>query len=102
MGTPGGRATPVDRVVEIRADLDAARRRIAVTLEALRYKADMPARLGDLLGTMASEFMAHVIDRATPAMSNEATPEDGMTVPMPSETDSWRVDEGAPSGHSPS
>jgi hypothetical protein len=86
MGTHGDGATSVDRVAEIRADLDAARRRIAATLDALRYKADIPARLGESVGAMASEFVEHVIDRATPAPRDGEMDENGMTLQPPSET----------------
>ena len=61
-GTP-----PIDRVAEIRADIAAARTRMAETLEALRYKADLPARLGDSVGNAALIFTEHVFDRMTSA-----------------------------------
>jgi hypothetical protein len=38
---------------------------MAETLEALRFKADLPARLGDSVGNAALSFTEHVIDRMT-------------------------------------
>ena len=70
------RAAPDDRVVVIRGEIEAARDRIVTTLEALRHKVDVPARLGDAVGTAAGEFMAHMIDRATPAKSAEEEEEE--------------------------
>jgi hypothetical protein len=69
------RAAPDDRVV-IRADIEAARGRIVTTLEALRHKIDVPARLGDAVGLAAGDFIAHMIDRATPAKNAEEEEEE--------------------------
>jgi Protein of unknown function (DUF3618) len=80
------RAAPDDRVLVIRADIEAARGRIVATLEALRHKVDVPARLGDMVGAAAGEFMAHIIDRALPASDEEAAVLEATT-PMASETD---------------
>ena len=56
MDPTGDRPAPVDRVAEVRAEIEAARARVAGTLDALRFKADVPARLGDSMGTAASTF----------------------------------------------
>ena len=52
-------------MTQIRADIEAARARVAGTLDALKFKADVPARLGDSVGTAASTFTEHLIDRLT-------------------------------------
>lgn len=96
MGAAGDRTPPVDRVAEIRSEVEAARARIAGTLDALRYKADVPARLGDSLGDAAATFTAHVLDRLTSARSDEATPGHPDTKPASSDTDLWREAEEEP------
>ena len=63
------RTAPVDRVAGIRAEIVAARVRLVGTLDALRYKADVPARLGESVGTAASTFIAHLIDGLTSSES---------------------------------
>ena len=71
---PSRSRTPqVDRVAEIRADIATARARLAETLEALRFKADLPARLGDSVGKAALIFTEHVFDRVTSTREDEAT-----------------------------
>lgn len=87
MDASRGRPAPDDRIVVIRADIEAARERIVATLEALRHKVDVPARLGDAVGTAAGDFIAHVIDRATPSESVEEATALEATIPMPSEAD---------------
>ena len=57
-GSVGDRTAPDDGVAGIRAEIVAARVRLVGTLDALRYKADLPARLGDSVGTAASTFIA--------------------------------------------
>jgi uncharacterized protein DUF3618 len=92
----GDRPAPVDRVAEVRAEIEAARARVAGTLDALRFKADMPARLGDSVGTAASTFTAHLIDRLTSSESDESTPEEAILTPAPDERHVAReVDHGA-------
>ncbi len=59
------RTSAVDHVAEIRSEIEAARARIAETLGALRWKTDVPARLGDSAGHAAATFTAHVLDRMT-------------------------------------
>jgi hypothetical protein len=46
---------------------------MAETLEALRFKADLPARLGDSVGNAALTFAEHVFDRVMLAQEDEAT-----------------------------
>jgi hypothetical protein len=52
MDSSRSRTSPIDRVAEIRAEIVSARTRMAETLEALRFKADLPARLGDSVGNV--------------------------------------------------
>ena len=85
MDPSGDRTAPVDRVAQIRAEIEAARARVAGTLDALRFKADVPARLGDSVGTAASTFTAHLIDRLTSSESDGSTPEGSTTIPPPDE-----------------
>lgn len=92
MDASGGRTPPVNRVAEIRAEIEAARTRIAGTLEALRFKTDLPARLGDSIGNAAATFTAHVIDRVTGAESDGAT---GEAATVTSESDGSLVEGGA-------
>jgi Protein of unknown function (DUF3618) len=73
MDSSRSRTPPADRVAEIRADIVSARTRMAETLEALRFKADLPARLGDSVGNAALIFTEHVFDRVTSAREDEAT-----------------------------
>jgi Protein of unknown function (DUF3618) len=95
MDASGGRTPPVDRVAEIRAEIEAARSRIAGTLEALRFKTDLPARLGDSMGNAAATFTAHVMDRMTSAESDGALGEDATVLRVGSESDGSQ-DEGEP------
>ena len=73
MDSSRSRPPPVDRVAEIRADISSVRTRLAETLEALKFKADLPARLGDSVGNAALIFTEHVFDRVTSAQDDEAT-----------------------------
>ena len=95
MGASGDRSPPVDRVAEIRAEIEAARARIAGTLEALRFKTDVPARLGDSVGNAAATFTAHVIERVTSAQADkDAADEEATTIAVRAETVTETVDEG--------
>ena len=52
------RAAEVDRVADIRLDIELARERITETVDALEYKVDVPTRIADLLGGAASSITA--------------------------------------------
>jgi hypothetical protein len=79
------RTPPIDGVAEIRADIEAARTRMSETLEALRFKADLPARLGDSVGSAAVSFTEHVIDRMT---AQDLETKDQNRVPSPPSNES--------------
>jgi Protein of unknown function (DUF3618) len=85
MDSSRGRTPPVDRVAEIRADIASSRARTAETLEALRFKADLPARLGDSVGYAALIFTEHVFDRVTSAKEDEATEQHPAPIPVSNE-----------------
>jgi hypothetical protein len=82
----GSRTPPADRVAEIRADIASARTRMAETLEALRFKADLPARLGDSVGNAALIFSEHLFDRVTAAREDEATEQHSAPIPASNES----------------
>ena len=94
MDPSGDRTAPVDRVAQIRAEIEAARARVVGTLDALRFKADVPARLGDSVSTAASTFTAHLIDRLTSSES-EGSLGDSITISAPDDLDDREVDRGA-------
>ena len=81
--TPDGTAEDI-RVAEIRLDIELARKRIVETVDALEYKADVPARIADVLSATASNIAASVLQRipspsrassrATEAAGVEQTP----------------------------
>jgi uncharacterized membrane protein len=54
---------PYRRVAEIRLEIDAARRRVVEAIDALEYKADVPARLADGLSATASNVTARLLER---------------------------------------
>jgi Protein of unknown function (DUF3618) len=85
MDSSRDRTPPVDGVAEIRADIEAARTRMAETLAALRFKADLPARLGDSVGNAAVSFTEHIIDRVT---AQDAETEDQDRVASPTSNES--------------
>lgn len=86
MDPSGDRTAPVERVAEIRAEIDAARARVVGTLDALRFKADVPARLGDSVGAAASTFTAHLVDRLTSSEKDDgSTRDDPFTNPASEE-----------------
>lgn len=91
------RTPPVDRIAEIRADIASARIRMAETLEALRFKADLPARLGDSVGNAAVIFTEHVFDRVTSAKEDEATEQPPTPIPASNES-ATPPETGQPSG----
>jgi len=51
------------RVAEIRLEIEILRLRIVETIDALEYKADVPARLADVLSATASNVAARVSQR---------------------------------------
>jgi hypothetical protein len=61
---PTRSGTPEDvRVAEIRREIELARARLAETISALEYKADVPTRLADVLSATASKLTARVLER---------------------------------------
>jgi uncharacterized membrane protein len=52
-----------ERVAEIRLEIDAARKRVVDVIDALEYKADVPARLADGLSATASNVTARLLER---------------------------------------
>jgi Protein of unknown function (DUF3618) len=90
MDSSRSRTPQIDRVAEIRADIASARTRMAETLEALRFKADLPARLGDSVGNAALIFTEHVFDRVTSAREDEATDQHPAPIPASNESASLR------------
>jgi uncharacterized protein DUF3618 len=82
MDPSGDRTAPGDRVAGIRAEIDAARGRLVGTLDGLRYKADVPARLGDSVGTATSSFVAHLIEGLT-SNDSEGMPDESIAIPAP-------------------
>jgi Protein of unknown function (DUF3618) len=92
----GDRTPPADRVAEIRAEIEGARARLVGTLDALWFKADVPARLGDSVGAAASAFTAHLIDRLTSSESKSPPEDPVVTIPVPDGSNVAReVDQGA-------
>lgn len=59
------------RVTEIRREIETLRLRIAETMDALEYKADIGSRLGDKLSATASSVTARVRQRM-PSSSRKA------------------------------
>jgi hypothetical protein len=59
---------------------------MAETLEALRFKADLPARLGDSVGNAALTFAEHVFDRVMLAQEDEATEQHPAPIPASNES----------------
>jgi Protein of unknown function (DUF3618) len=72
MDTRGDGSPSGDRVAEIRADIVAARSKIAAELEALRFKTDVPARVGDSLANLAIAVTERVMDQVSSAESEPA------------------------------
>ena len=72
------------RVAEIRLDIEMARTRIAETIDALEYKADVSARLADALSATASSITARVMQRipSPSRASRDASDEDTVETPL--------------------
>jgi hypothetical protein len=67
--TPDG--TPEDvRIAAIRRDIEMARVRIVKTIDALEYKADMSARLADVLSSTAASFTSRFLKRIPSRVSS--------------------------------
>lgn len=64
MGTDENGTVEDPRIAEIRRDIERARLRVAETIDALEYKADLSARLGDVLSTAASSVATRVLQRS--------------------------------------
>ena len=77
MAARGDRTVEDIRIAEIRAEIEAIRRRIAAEIDGLTYKVDVPARLADGLSSAASTFTARMMQRL-PGGARNAT-EEGMT-----------------------
>ena len=60
------------RVAEIRREIEAIRLRIAETIDALEYKADVPSRLKEKVSATASNVTARV-RRSVPSSSLNPT-----------------------------
>ena len=58
------------RVAEIRREIEATRLRIAETVDALEYKADVPSRLKEKVSATASNVTARVRRRASSSSLN--------------------------------
>jgi Protein of unknown function (DUF3618) len=63
MAPPQDRSAEDVRVDEIRRDIEAIRLRIALGIDALAYKADIPSRLGDALTSATATFTARFLRR---------------------------------------
>jgi Protein of unknown function (DUF3618) len=80
-----------DRVAEIRSDIELARTRIVETIDALEYKADVPARLADVLSTTASSITARILQRI-PSPSRTSKVQEGEALRSgPAETPHARM-----------
>lgn len=63
MAAPRDRTAEDVRIAEIRREIEATRLRIAVAIDGLAYKADVPSRLADALSSAASTFTARILHR---------------------------------------
>ena len=69
---PDRRSAPDDvRVARIRLDIELAKARIVETIDALEYKADVPARIGDSLSSTASTITARILQAFPSARSSK-------------------------------
>lgn len=67
------------RVAEVRLEIEAVRSRISETLDALGYKADVPARLADMLSTTASSVAGRLLHRLpSPARASKEALGEGV------------------------
>ncbi len=79
MDAPENGAAEGLRVAAIRAEIEVIRLRIATTVDALEYKADVPSRLGDVLSATASTFAARVKQRMPSSSRNSSEPAEEPT-----------------------
>jgi hypothetical protein len=83
--TADGRPEPDDvRIARIRLDIERTRARIVENIDALEYKADIPARIADVLSATASNVTARIL-QAFPSKrstSTDGTPSDTPTVDL--------------------
>ena len=63
MGSSTDGTAEADRVNEVRREIEGIRFRIAVTIDALAYKVDVPSRLADVLSDTASSFTTRLMQR---------------------------------------
>lgn len=81
MDAPGDGTGEDVQVVQIRADIEAARVRVVDTIDALEYKADLPARLADVLNATTSNVVTRLLERIPSSRARDASAlEDG---PLP-------------------
>lgn len=64
------------RVAEIRREIEAIRLRIASTIDALEYKADVPSRVSEAVSSTASSVTAKVKERLAAARAARQEPSD--------------------------
>ena len=99
-GTIGDGTAGSDRVNEIRREIEGIRFRIAVSIDALAYKIDVPSRVADKISETASTFTARVqqrLPRSRPALKPRAAApggDDHGHLPA-SPSDEARHDQGA-------
>jgi Protein of unknown function (DUF3618) len=86
MDTAQDRTAEDVRLVEIRHEIAAARKRIAESIDALEYKADVPARIGDSLASAASSVTARILDRLPSSVRGDRGVELAVS-PEPDRTD---------------
>ncbi len=99
-GTTGDGTAGPDRVNEIRREIEGIRFRIAVSIDALAYKVDVPSRVADKISDTASAFSARVqqrLPRSRPGLKPPAaTPEGDVHAHLPaSPNDEAHLDPGA-------
>ena len=75
--TADGRPEPDDvRIARIRLDIELTRARIVENIDALEYKADIPARIADVLSATASNVTARILQAFSPTRT---APTDGAS-----------------------
>jgi hypothetical protein len=74
------RGAPDPRVAEIRAEIEAVRLRIAEAIDALGYKADVGARLGDVVSSTAATLTTRVLQRVPTMPRRSPDPDEAPEV----------------------